>query len=109
MRYTSIKPRRTRPPAAVVRQLAALFHRNGYVRWQDQQRLTEEGYQVYKKGHEVRLVADSAEELAAIRKLLKQAGFKPGQAFVKGQQYRQPVYGKRAVLSFLELIGEAVA
>lgn len=93
----------------MIRQLASFFHRNGYVRWQDEERLTEEGYQVYKKGHELRLVADSSEELAAIRELLERAGFKPGRAFVKGQQYRQPVYGKRAVARFLELIGEAVA
>jgi hypothetical protein len=95
---------RKRPPAAVVRRLAQFFQRNGYVRWQDEQRLTEEGWQVYKKGHEIRLVADSMEELATIRGLLEQAGFKPGEPFIKGRQYRQPLYGKRAVSRFLELV-----
>ena len=109
MRTVSTKSRRRRPPAAVIRQLARFFHRNGYVRWQDEVRLTEEGYQVYKKGNELRLVADSTEELAVIRELLERAGFTPGRAFAKGRQYRQPVYGKRAVIRFLELIGEIVA
>jgi hypothetical protein len=86
--------------------LARLFQRNGYVRWQDEERLTDEGYQVYKKGHEVRLVAESKKELAEIKRLLLAAGFKPGRPFVKGCQFRQPVYGKRQTTRFLELIGE---
>ena len=96
-----------RPRAAVVARLTLLFRRNGYVRWQDEERLTGEGGQVYKKGNEVRLVADSAKELAEVRRLLVAAGFKPGRPFVKGRQYRQPVYGKLAVARFLELVGEA--
>lgn len=107
MRHPDTRTRRTRP-SAVIRQLARFFVRNGYVRWQDEERLSEAGYQIYKKGDEVRLVANSAEELATIRRLLKQAGFNPGQAFVKGQQFRQPLYGKLAVERFLELIGEVV-
>ncbi len=108
MRSASVKSRRAsrrRPPGVVLVELARFFRRNGYVRWQDEERLAEEGCQVYKKGHEVRLVAESEEELATIRRLLEQAGFHPGQPFVKGCQFRQPLYGKRAVARFLELIG----
>jgi hypothetical protein len=99
----------TRPPAAVVAQLARLFRRNGYVRWQNERRLAADGWQVYKKGYEVRLVANSVKELNGIRRLLVAAGCKPGRWFVKGNQYRQPVYGKAAVLRFLELVGELPA
>ncbi len=103
-----VKVRRpARPMAAVIARLAALFRRNGYVRRQDAERLRAEGWQVYKKGHEVRLVAGSPAELAEMRQLLKAAGLQPGRPFRKGSQYRQPIYGKRAVARFLELVGAA--
>jgi hypothetical protein len=93
-----------KPPRSVAARLARVFERNGYVRWQDGVRQIEEGSQVYKKGIELRLVANSLEELAKIRRMLEQAGLKPGRPFVKGRQYRQPVYGKEAVAHFLELV-----
>lgn len=93
------------PTPDVVNRLAAFFHRNGYVRQMDAARRTEEG-QLYKKGAEVRLVADSAAELAEIRRLLKQAGFKRARPFVKARQWRQPVYGVAEVARFLSLVGE---
>jgi len=65
-----------------------------------------EGAQRYKKGDEIRLTAKSQEELATIRRLLVQAGFQPGWPFVKGRQFRQPVYGRHEVARFLKLIGE---
>lgn len=99
-----MKRRRAKPPLTAVRELARFFHRNGYVRWQNEECVSEDGWRVYKKGHEVRLVASSEEELAILRGLLEQAGFRPGRPFVKGRQYRQPIYGKRAVGRFLELV-----
>jgi hypothetical protein len=85
------------------RELTALFWRNGYVRWQDPARAVDSN--VYKKGDEVRLVADTKQELAHIRKLLKDAGFEPGRPFAKGNQYRQPIYKKDAVARFLDMVG----
>ncbi len=96
-----------KPSASVIEQLAAFFQRNGYVRWQNTERLETEGWWGYKKGDEVRLVAESKRELALIRRLLRQAGFKPGRPFAKGQQFRQPLYGRQAVSRFLELIAQA--
>jgi hypothetical protein len=87
-----------------VAELAAYFARNGHVRWQDPGRLTSEGYMRYKKGSEVRLTAANRSELAHLRRLLKQAGFTPGRPFVKGRQYRQPIYGVHDVERFLTLI-----
>ena len=84
--------------------LAAFFRRNGYVRLQNQQRLEEEGPASYRKGDEIRLVASSARELRLIRSLLKEAGFRPGRDFVKGRQYRVPIYGRDAVARFLEMV-----
>lgn len=92
----------------VAAQLAALFRRNGYVRWQNAERLAAQGYRVYKKGDEVRLVANSLRELIAIRRLLRAAGFRVSRPFAKAEQYRQPVYGRQAVARFLELTGVEV-
>lgn len=86
--------------------MARLFRRNGYVRWQKGERLAKEGYLGYKKGDEVRLTATSDLELLRIRVLLKLAGFKPSRPFVKGGQFRQPIYGRQAVRRFLALIGK---
>lgn len=92
------------PPAAVVKRLAQFYDRAGYLRWPDGQRLDKDGPQVYKKGAELRLVADSKPELAEIRRLLKAAGFKLARPFSKGRQYRQPLYGAEQVIRFLRLI-----
>lgn len=89
-----------------VNQLRDLFRRNGYVRRQNPVRVAEEGWQRYRKGEEVRLVAGSAEELRLVRRLLRQAGFTPGRPFAKGRQFRQPVYGRKEVARFLALIAE---
>jgi hypothetical protein len=88
-----------------VKRLAAYFHRNGYVRRLDAVRRIEDG-QLYKKGAEVRLVAQSSSELAEIRRLLKRAGFKCARPFAKARQWRQPVYGVAEVARFLDLVGE---
>jgi len=89
-------------------RLAAFYRRNGYCRLQNRRRLAEEGPQSYKKGDEVRLVANSVEELAQMRRLLNQEGFRPGQPFVKGQQFRLPIYGRRQVARFLDMVEAAV-
>jgi hypothetical protein len=93
----------TKPPASTVRELARFYRRNGYVRLLDSERRRKEN-QLYKKGDEVRLVADTASELAAIRGLLARAGFKLARPFVKGRQYRQPVYGREEVARFLAMV-----
>jgi len=87
-----------------IARLADFFDRNGYVRQQNADRLSAEGYTAYKKGDEVRLVANSLAELAEIRRLLRAAGFKLGWPFRKANQYRQPVYGREQVARFLTLV-----
>jgi hypothetical protein len=93
------------PAPEVVARLAGFFRRNGYVRRLDPVRRVVDG-QLYKKGAEVRLVAESAAELFEIRRLLGAAGFKVARPFAKDRQWRQPVYGVAAVARFLALIGE---
>jgi hypothetical protein len=90
-----------------VEDLAGYFRRNGYVRWQNEERVSREGWNAYKKGDEVRFAANSRQELAIIRRLLVQAGFKPGRPFAKGRQFRQPVYGRDDVARFWNLISAA--
>jgi hypothetical protein len=87
-----------------VRELARLFHRNGYVRRPNRAR-RKAAPRDYKKGYEVRLVANSNAELRSIRRLLRAAGFKPGRPFRKARQWRQPLYGRQVVAAFLELLG----
>ena len=89
----------------VVAELTALFRRNGYIRRQNPERLATAEYRTYKKGDEVRLVADTRDELRHIRRLLRAAGFKPGRAFVHSRPWRQPIYGRADVAEFLEMIG----
>jgi len=88
-----------------IKQLAVYFHRNGYIRALDPVRRKRQG-RFYKKGAEVRLVANSAAELREIRRLLKQAGFKRARPFVKDRQWRQPLYGVAEVARFLALVGK---
>jgi len=101
------RSRRTRQPesAAVASQLAWFYRRNGYLRRCDPLRRELLGSRAYKRGDEIRLVANSAEELALIRRLLHEAGFRPGAPFGHSGQHRQPVYGREAVRRFLELVG----
>jgi hypothetical protein len=91
--------------AELSKQLAAFFHRNGYVRRTKPIRKKVKGRQ-YKKGAEIRLVAESRSELAEIRRLLKRAGFRTARPFAKGRQWRQPVYGVADVARFLSLVGK---
>lgn len=93
------------PSHEVIEQLAALFRRNGYVRWLDPKRRKKEKRK-YKKGDEFRLVAQSTTELQTIRRLLQAAGFKPGRSYSQAGRWRQPVYGRAEVARFLALIGE---
>lgn len=91
---------------SVTEELAALFRRNGYVRPPIEKRLAGEGYGRFRRGYEFRLTAESRSELQAVRDLLRRAGFKPGRPFVKGRQFRQPVYGRAELERFLALIDE---
>ncbi len=58
----------------------------------------------YKKGDEVRLTAQNKQELQSMQALLVRAGFHPGRPFMKGCQYRLPIYGREAVRRFLRLV-----
>ena len=89
-----------RTGAAALRALMRFFERNGYVRSPDPKKQRRFGSD-YKKGYEVRLVADSKAELREIRRLLKEAGFKVARSFEKNYRYVQPVYGQEAVERFL--------
>jgi hypothetical protein len=92
------------PSTKVVEQLAGFFRRNGYVRRPNLDRRLAAPRR-YKKGYEIRLVAQTLTELQRIRRLLRAAGFEPGRAFAQAGHWRQPLYGRQPVARFLELIG----
>lgn len=96
-----------RANTAVVQELTDIFDRNGYVRRQNPGRVAQEGWTRYKKGDEVRLCVCSEVELERLRSLLVSAGFKPGSPYLQGNGYRQPLYGRKQVAAFLELIGRS--
>jgi hypothetical protein len=87
-------------------ELARIFSRSGYVRVQNPDRL-EEGASHYKKGDEVRLIAESATELKAIRRLLRAAEFSPGKAYLKHKRWCQPLYGRVATGRFMDIVKRA--
>jgi len=82
--------------------LRDLFEERGFVRTADLEKRRRETAVKYKKGYEVRLTADSEDELSRIRRLLETAGFKPGKPFRKHSRWIQPVYGRSVVEWFLD-------
>src|SRR5947199_9232653 len=75
------------------------FLKNGCFRTPNpKRRKNEKG--AYKKGFEIRLVATDEDDLAHLRRLLIDAGFKPGKSYPKHAQMIQPVYGADAVARF---------
>ncbi len=84
--------------------LARFFRRNGYIRIANKERIIHDGWNKYKKGCEIRLVAKNERELGQIRNSLISAGFKPGRAFVKWNQIVQPIYGREQAERFAKLI-----
>ena len=93
------------PPARVVARLAAFYDRNGYVRRRTIATVSHAGRRTQRCADELRLTAESIEDMRVIRRLLEQAGFKPGREFAKKRQFRILVYGRRAVDRFLALVG----
>jgi hypothetical protein len=87
-------------------ELARIFKRGGYVRLQNPERM-EEGAAKYKKGDEVRLMADSAAQLRIIRRLLRSADFTCGRPYLKHKRWCQPLYGREATARFLEIVKKA--
>jgi hypothetical protein len=86
-------------------QLKRAFRQRGYFRVPNEQRRKRDGAS-YKKGYEVRLVADDEAQLLQLRSLLRRCGFKPGKPFSKSQQRVQPIYGKHAMEQFRRLLSE---
>jgi hypothetical protein len=81
-------------------RLLEYFQRNGYMRFPNMKQ--RKNNPNYKKGHEVRLVLYSREELDEVISLLELVGLSGGRPFQKNQQVVQPIYGKDAVDAFLE-------
>lgn len=85
-----------------LKTLAAYFLRNGCIRWADPELRKKLGHRGYRKGYEVRLVAQNAKEMAELEKALKAAGFNHGKPYVKVRQTIIPIYGREQVERFVE-------
>ncbi|MBN1319629.1 MAG: hypothetical protein JXA87_02205 [Thermoleophilia bacterium] len=95
-----------RDPSAAA-ELAETFNRRGYVRRQNAERAADVGWKRYKKGDEVRIPVSSQEDLEHLRDLLVRAGFSPGTPYSQGGGWRQPLYGRKQVAAFLEMVDAA--
>ena len=82
--------------------LREVFRLRGYLREPDSQRRGRQG-QGYKKGYEVRLGVSTRQEIVQVRKLLREAGLKPGKDYEHHNAYVIPLYGLEAVAYFRSL------
>ena len=71
-------------PASVAAELTAFFRRNGYVPRHDAARYAAEAYMQYKKGEEVRLVANGGEGMRADRASAEARGVQGGASISQG-------------------------
>ncbi len=85
---------------ARARKLSELLGGNGYVRFQNIDRKAEG--QAYKKGWEVRLIAEDESDAQRIETLARSLDFRPGRKFLKGRKYVVPIYGWQAVEAFFK-------
>jgi hypothetical protein len=88
---------------AALKELVALYRRNGALRLPNLQRRSKTP-RSYKKGYEVRFVARSQAELRSIRRLLRQAGLPVASPFAKGRRFVQPLYGRENLQRFREAL-----
>lgn len=87
-------------------RLVRFYLRNGCVRAPRADRLPD-GHETYKKGWEIRLMLESRQELAEIRRLLAATGLPKRRPYKKRKQWVQPIYGLEAVKRFAEWISRA--
>jgi len=88
---------------SVKTELLHFFCRNGCFRVPNKKRRKRKK-RCYKKGYEIRFVANNRKELSKIRSLLRMTGFKRGGPYKKRSQFVQPVYGKNFYEKFRNFI-----
>jgi hypothetical protein len=93
----------TRRRHAAIEALRRFWSR-AYARVPNEDRFAE-GSAAYKKGWEIRFVADSPAECDEISRLLGAAGFVPGRRFAKGSGWIVPVYGREPTERLRALLG----
>lgn len=90
---------------SVVKKLGEYFLRNGCLRLPNE-KLKKQRDGNYRKGYEIRFVANNKIELKEIKSLLKEADLIPGKHFEKFNQFVLPVYGKESFFRFKSLLAE---
>lgn len=88
-----------------LRQLAGFYRHGGYVRGPIPQRLLRDGWRIYKKGWELRLVLPDQETLAEVQRLIDAAGLRLARPHRKGSRIVQPIYQREQVLEVLRAAG----
>jgi len=91
-----------------LRQVAEIYQQGGYVRGPISDRMLRDGWRVYKKGWELRLVLPDECAVFEVRRLLDQAGIRLARSYAKHGRQIQPIYGRDQVLRVLRAAGEDV-
>lgn len=105
MAQVSSKTQTKKVTKSVIKKLGGYFLRNGYLRLPNETLKKKKGGN-YRKGYEIRFVANNKNELKEIKSLLKDAYLKPGKHFEKFNQFVLPVYGKESFFRFKSLLAE---
>lgn len=89
-----------RKKAKALNFLKEKFEAIGYLRHHDPEKYKTLGYDVYKKGSEVRFVTRSEDELQAIREAISTLGYTVSKPFLKQGRKVQPIYGSQIASEF---------
>lgn len=84
--------------------LAGRFARGGCARLPNLERREEMTSRYYKKGYEIRMPVRGAEDLEQVLQALALIEIRPGASYQKVRQRIVPIYGKKQVMRFCEVV-----
>jgi hypothetical protein len=90
---------------APVEALRVFVLQNAYCRLPNLAKRRELTSNRYKKGWEVRVIVTGPDIADEVRALAREAGFRAGRAFAKGNLWAVPIYGVEAVEAFQDELG----
>jgi len=105
MKTANSKTQTKKVSKSIIKKIAEYYQRNGYLRLPKDKPKTKKST-ASRKGYEIRFVAKNKSELKELKQLLTYAEFKTGKPFEKFNQIVLPVYGKKQLERFKELLAD---